>query len=194
MNQKDLFGRGGVGTVRDEKDRHFTPYPLAVLICSRLRALGHNPRRVLEPSCGDGAFIRAVQVVWPHALTYGVDIDPKAVGLKYADVRHTGDFLQWDAPKPFDLVLGNPPFTGATAIDHVEKAKSLGEAVCLILPWGPLGGVEMWSSHMDGEHGPSEAWPIRPRPWPKHVRETAAYLWTEEDKRGTMVEWMPRWK
>lgn len=78
--------------------------------------------RVLEPSCGDGAFIRALEEQGLTALRdiTAVEIDPceaekarQRTGLPLQIV--VGDFLRWYLSHPehrcsYDAVLGNPPF------------------------------------------------------------------------------------
>lgn len=199
-----MFGREGVGDVRDARDRHFTPDPLARVIVERLDTyLDAPPSVVIEPSVGGGAFVRQGRRIWPNARFIGVDIDRDAEGLALCDTVYVADWLViaaevcFVAKEPI-VILGNPPFTGGTAIDHVAACKRAADVVCLILPWSPLGGVEQWEEHMDGEGAPSNAWPIKPRPWPKHIRETAAHLWRSDvdgfDDLGTLVKALPRWK
>ena len=192
----DLFGRSGVGEARDGLDRHFTPDALARVICQRIARIIDEPRIILEPSVGGGAFVRAARRTWPRAMIIGCDVDPMAEGRHIVDEFIEGDFpaIDWTSDA-FDLVLGNPPFSGATAIRHVEAAKAVGDAVCFVLPWSPLGGVSRWAEHMSGTGAPSYAFPIAPRPWPKSIRETAAMLWRHgENQDGTLVQWLERWK
>jgi len=83
-----------------------------------------RPRRVLEPSCGDGAFLTALAAQRPRSLRSVVacERDPREAaaarrlgappGATLA-VRTT-DFLAWflagEDAEPFDAALGNPPF------------------------------------------------------------------------------------
>jgi predicted RNA methylase len=119
--QTSLFGRAGVGQTRDPLDRFFTPLPLARVICQALRdRLQLSPRLVLEPSVGGGNFVRAARETWPGCYVFGVDIDPEAEGLELCDEHMVADWLEFGpgmTPASFDLSLGNPPFTGKTAID-----------------------------------------------------------------------------
>lgn len=198
MTQAGLFGREEVGTVRDELDRHFTPYPLALVMCERIAEHIVPPRIIIEPSVGGGSIARAAKKVWPEAWIIGVDLDPKAEGRHVVDEFILGDWIEVgaDLGVSVDLVLGNPPFTGKTAIAHVKTARAVAPAVALLLPWGPLGGVAMWDPLMNVS-GPSHAWPVAgPRPWPQHVRETAVYMWRDDTpgRHGTFVRWLPRWK
>jgi adenine-specific DNA methylase len=82
-----------------------------------------RPQRVLEPSCGDGAF---VEVLLKHASTrlktiVACEINPEEAAKTKARTGsgrvevNVGDFLRWflfhaGQIEPFDGVLGNPPF------------------------------------------------------------------------------------
>jgi len=205
VDQPDMFRADGVGEVGDELDRHYTPDRLALIICERLAEHITPPRTIIEPSVGGGAFARAARKVWPGVYIIGVDIDPQAEGAKYCDEFIVGDFVELAATGKLsaDMVLGNPPFSGKTdaqlmrTIAHVRTACHIGKAACLLLPWGPFGGVDQWAPIFRGKNAPDNAWPVTgPRPWPEHVRETAAYLWRGkvQSAHGTLVRPLPRWK
>ncbi len=88
--------------------------------------------RVLEPSCGDGAFVEAVAAelarrdsLWADELPQlvGIELVPeeaakaRARATRQIDVERVGifdeDFFDWLAsapPRSFDAVVGNPPF------------------------------------------------------------------------------------
>lgn len=104
---------------------YYTPLDLAAFIASWVKEIG--PKKVLEPSCGDGAFFQAMADVkgFARSSIVGFELDEdeasKAsrragdLGLKQADVRAT-DFLGFaidnmgDGGERFDAVVGNPPF------------------------------------------------------------------------------------
>lgn len=196
-----LTGRHGVGETRDALDRHYTPQSLADLVCDELALLVPDARRILEPSAGGGAFVRAAQRVWPMARVDGVDVDPAAEGLRLTTCSQAIDVLDphcFVHQHEYDLVLGNPPFTGAVAIEHVELALRLAPVVAFILPWSLLGGVQRWAHIMGRDRKPTLARPIVPRPWNRSIRETALFVW---DRRGgfadaehTLVSPLPRWR
>lgn len=175
----------------DPLDRHYTPLELARLCVRAAAEAGVNPSTILEPSCGGGAFVVACREVWPDARVTACDLDPDAKGLAMARSAIVGDFLATDLER-FDLVIGNPPFTGATAISHVTKAREVGHTTGFILPWSCLGGVGRWAYHM-GKRRPAAAWPICPRPWGASIRETAFFLWQGQPE-ATSVRWLPPWK
>lgn len=104
---------------------YYTPHDLAVFLAQWI--LEVNPKHVLEPSCGDGVFLRALREAGAKSnlLVKGIELDAREatkarrtardVGLKNVEVT-TADFLGWaldnstfDIPM-FDAVLGNPPF------------------------------------------------------------------------------------
>lgn len=103
---------------------YYTPADIAAFLSRWV--IEAQPRAVLEPSCGDGAFVRALDGLrLPRGLhVTGCELHPaeaekareasrKVRGL-HATV-HDGDFLTWFLDRSrdataFDAVLGNPPF------------------------------------------------------------------------------------
>jgi adenine-specific DNA-methyltransferase len=97
-----------------------------------------KPERILEPSCGDGAFIQAIARANPGSVNslVGCELNPeeaqkagdRARQLKgIATDIHTGDFLEWflnraEEGAPFDAVLGNPPFVRYQYLDAKQQA------------------------------------------------------------------------
>lgn len=112
-------------TAQKLRGGYYTPPDLAVFLARWVK--GISPKRILEPSCGDGAFFEALGQVGGFGKTevLGFELEPeeaakaqaraKAVGLKSAKVR-SEDFLQWaidhfdDGCEKFDAIVGNPPF------------------------------------------------------------------------------------
>ncbi len=72
--------------------------PPAIVDC--MRALVRNRGRVLEPACGDGAFLRH----FPGAL--GIEIDPRHA-TPGAQVM---DFFALPEDERFATIIGNPPY------------------------------------------------------------------------------------
>lgn len=78
--------------------------------------------RVIEPSCGRGAFLRALP---EYVQAVGVEIDPQVAEVaKRTTGRHVvvGDFA--NAPLPFQptAVIGNPPFKLAVVERFLQRA------------------------------------------------------------------------
>jgi len=85
-NLRDVKGRGQVFTPAD--------------IVERMLALRRNRGRVLEPACGNGAFL--------HRL-------PDAVGIEIDAAHCPGgvlniDFFAYSLREKFDTIIGNPPY------------------------------------------------------------------------------------
>lgn len=112
-------------TAQKLRGGYYTPLDLAAFIASWVKEIG--PKRVLEPSCGDGAFFQAMAEVkgFARADLVGFELDEeeaekaagraREIGLKKAQVRNE-DFLGWaldnmaEGGERFDAVVGNPPF------------------------------------------------------------------------------------
>jgi adenine-specific DNA methylase len=82
-----------------------------------------RPRTLLEPSCGDGAFLASIEECASPRLRRVVacEINPDEASKARSRIQgrrtefHIGDFLKWflfkpAGSEPFDGVLGNPPF------------------------------------------------------------------------------------
>lgn len=78
------------------KGQVFTP----PFIVAQMLALRRNRGRVLEPSCGDGAFLAAL----PEAVALELD---GAIAPSGAVVM---DFFAYPEHEKFDTIIGNPPF------------------------------------------------------------------------------------
>ena len=98
-----------------------TPPPLAQDVCRRLQALGVSPASIVEPTCGEGVFLRASLEFFPQCSgqAFGFDLNPDhvavAADVSGAEVR-CEDFFEKDwtrtlgeLPEPV-LVIGNPPW------------------------------------------------------------------------------------
>jgi adenine-specific DNA methylase len=81
-----------------------------------------NPHSLLEPSCGDGAFLQAVEQERIPRLRriVGCELDEAEAAKAKSRTKlnvciHQTDFLRWylfkaQNEEPFDAVIGNPPF------------------------------------------------------------------------------------
>lgn len=104
---------------------YYTPPDLATFLAQWVKQI--SPKRLLEPSCGDGVFFGALRDVKGLTRTSVTAFELDAVeaakandralqvGLKNVTVKAT-DFLGWainhldDGGTRFDAVVGNPPF------------------------------------------------------------------------------------
>lgn len=117
----------------------FTPAWAAEAIIEQEFGWLRSGHRVLEPSCGDGAFLCAM----PREVhAFGVDIDPVQADLAATSSGRpviVGDFLQLSSEELgiVDAVIGNPPFEAKTVAAFLDKSSSLmveGGQVGFILP------------------------------------------------------------
>ena len=85
-------------------------------IVSQMLLLCHNRGRVLEPSCGNGAFSKNI----PNCVA--IEIDSKHIDSKMLNI----DFFDYSIEEKFDTIIGNPPYVRYQDIlpQTKEKLKS----------------------------------------------------------------------
>lgn len=104
------------------KDLQFyrTPNDVVVRVLDEI----HLPKdgTVLEPSCGDGAFLDELRK--RGYQTYGVEVDHARAHecLAKGHHVHVGNFLELHAPNKYSAVVMNPPFYGEHYLKHISKA------------------------------------------------------------------------
>lgn len=84
--------------------------------------------RVLEPSAGQGAIIKAINRKHPKMMIECFELMP--LNEKFLNKIPTAivignDFLEADEPEGFDKIIANPPFSKNQDIDHIEKMWSV---------------------------------------------------------------------
>ncbi len=100
---------------------------------------------VLDPSCGDGAFLR-----W-HKRSVGIEVDPDNAALARqiapGALVHGGDFFDWAfaTKERFDGIAGNPPFIRYQTLPGEIRARALAasslmgaEFSALTSSWAPF--------------------------------------------------------
>ena len=153
-----------------EKQRggFYTPDPLVDQALERVAELidGARGLRVLEPSAGDGAFIRGLARAHIDESALERVIAVEVNGEEAARCRSTaataglevevveGDFVKWQATEQssFDVAVGNPPFVRFQFVEASTKAAASALTRSLLLPekgvsnlWLPilLGAVKL---------------------------------------------------
>jgi len=201
MSQATLFARPDVTDVADAErqssfDAYYTPPLLADCLVDLLYLpiwsawLGRKSR-VLEPSAGGGAFVRALRR--RGTPVHALDVDPTAPGLHEATTHAVGDFLGWQGEA--DWVVGNPPYSDAEA--HVRHALSISPRVAFLLRLAFLESAErlpLWSAHR-----PRRVYVLSERPsFTGGGTDSAAYGWFVWDgsPKRTELEWLSwkRWR
>lgn len=102
---------------------YYTPDPIAEFLARWV--LTKKPKLILEPSCGDGAFVRALNKKHKYSISFiGIEfLKEEADKAREFSLynKHlnaeilNADFLEWSLVKlksedRFDAVLGNPPY------------------------------------------------------------------------------------
>jgi hypothetical protein len=109
--------------------------------------LANGARTVLEPSFGDGVFLRAVAAEG-DARVYGAELNAApfaaAVTGRLVDEADAfgGDFLAWQLP-PVDAVIGNPPYVRLRHLPADQQARAL-EVAAAAIPGGMQSSGSVW--------------------------------------------------
>lgn len=117
----------------------FTPAWAAEAILDQEFGWLRTGHRVIEPTCGDGAFLCSIP---SDVEAIGVDIDPVQANLARQNSGRevlVGDFLQLDLASigRADAIIGNPPFEAAIIAKMLERSDQIlceGGQVGFILP------------------------------------------------------------
>lgn len=115
-----------------ERGAFYTPSQAASFMARW--AIRRDGERVIEPSMGDGQFLRAIEIQAARAGLHG--IESWGVELDQATYRETvgggvveperailSDFLEVD-PFPVDVVIGNPPYVRLRHLPRVEADRA----------------------------------------------------------------------
>jgi hypothetical protein len=131
-----------------EHDYYPTPAWCVDRLLDRVgRDMFYRQTRALEPTCGDGAIVRAVQAwanrhdIDPIEWT-GVEIRPGAIapGTPLHHQFDGLDFRLYETRVPFDVCIGNPPYNDAENV--IRRALSMSRVVAMLLRTGFLGSDE----------------------------------------------------
>lgn len=131
-----------LGGDRRERGAYYTPLEVVACICREVLARGRTPKAVLDPACGGGEFLigmyRAAReipaVEAPEVTLYGIDLDPRAVGVTrlrlWLESRATGsrgldadtlkgqirvgdalaEHIEIGGRRQWDIIVTNPPY------------------------------------------------------------------------------------
>lgn len=123
----ELLAAQANGDGRDLKREYqffATPEPLAKRMASLIPAIRPG-MKVLEPSAGDGALIKAIHQYHDKAIVVDC-FEPMEVNrLKLSKLKNVNllgeDFMTADLAGQYDVIIANPPFTKNQDIDHIRK-------------------------------------------------------------------------
>jgi hypothetical protein len=85
------------------------------LIDAALAKVSCRPCSILDVGAGDGRWGQAARRLWPSANISGVEIRPLSRPAAF-DGWVVGSFPETPVGGPFDLIIGNPPFSRADEI------------------------------------------------------------------------------
>lgn len=142
---------------------------------------------VLEPSCGPGAFLRAIPA---HVPAIGVELDPVFAELARETGREIieGDFTTVKLDMRPTAIIGNPPFRGRTIDAFLDRCHTLlprGGRAGFILPAYAFRTASRLVGHLD-------RWSISQEMLPRsafnyRMREPLVFALFSKDTRRCMV-------
>lgn len=134
---------------------YYTPIEISRFICEW--AIEKETDKILEPSCGDGAFIEA-SVRRLQELCSGVDVKQHILGIELIEEeakkaeKHGAEIINNDFfeyyqkfiknKKKYDVVVGNPPFIRYQNID--EKSREIAFTFMKEIGLHPTKLTNMW--------------------------------------------------
>jgi hypothetical protein len=148
-------------TERRPLDQYFTPDDLARALVQRLASDGWwHGGRVLEPSAGKGAFVRACASLIATESITTIDVDPDRCA-ELSRIQETScfelDFLDFDTDDndtewaEYELIIGNPPYGNAEQhVRHALEHRARFGVVAFLLRMGFLESEErapFWREH-----------------------------------------------
>jgi adenine-specific DNA methylase len=125
---------------------YYTSSEVATWLCAW--AIRSSKDRVLEPSCGDGAFLEVAAKRYAEMGVRSPTIAKQLIGVEILateaarararvkdllgprahDVVETGDFFGWfqqNKQPPFDAVVGNPPFIRYQSFPEPHRSRAM---------------------------------------------------------------------
>lgn len=135
-----------------ERGAYYTPAAVAEYMAAWI--LTHNVAAVLEPSSGDGAFLRAIETTAAHLSRAvprmtAVELSLDAIRSASASLRSDNvEFVHADfmdhSESTYDAAIGNPPFVRLRHLSAPERVKAISVAERILAqPMDPAGSVWM---------------------------------------------------
>lgn len=113
---------------KDELGQVFTPTNIASLMAKLL--LGYEPQKVIDPSVGSGALLKAVTKVDNHQEILGLDIDPEWIAFLKEDGYNVELKDFFDFSEKVNGIIMNPPYIRHEKLSD-KKNTSLNKEVLL---------------------------------------------------------------
>ena len=103
--------------VKNKLGQYFTPDLVTEFMLSLTTK--SNSAKVLEPSSGEGAFLKALEKQGFKNVT-AIEIDQSLPNNSSIPVINQS-FISWDHQEKFDLIIGNPPYIRWKDLEEVQK-------------------------------------------------------------------------
>lgn len=120
-------------SARKLRGAYYTPLPLAEMMV-KLFVKDKSIRKVLEPSCGDGVFIDALDamsMIKQFDNVTGIEIEQEEAEKLKKRVKESKkiqilnqdffDYFEKENNKKFDLILGNPPYIRYQYLEEKQR-------------------------------------------------------------------------
>jgi hypothetical protein len=158
----------------NEVDEFITPFQLALETVKRMIIPHPSNIRVLDAGANKGVWGQAFRAIYPNAFIVGVELMDMPKPESY-DAWYGGtDFLTWDCPVLFDIVIGNPPYScRLTGKRQTIVDKFIMKDLQCLQPRAPLYQLLRANfAHAKGrytkgifkDNAPAEEWKCMPRP------------------------------
>lgn len=141
-----------------ETGSHYTPATLANFVADNIvKVSNFDKPQILDPACGDGSLLRAIQNKIPNSILYGFDLNENAI-VKSKNIKNIHvqkeDFLEYclksdDIPlfsqqsKKFDIIIANPPYIRTQVLGE-RKSQQIAKAFEL------SGRVDIYYAFLEG--------------------------------------------
>jgi len=167
-----------------------------------------NPRTIMEPGAGGGMFVKMFRRAFPSSVIHALDIDTNAGPWPEADLSLHVNYLGPPSKipagvkdnngiiQPYDLTVGNPPYT--YAMDFIDRALASTESLVFLLRQGFLSSDKRNDFFTSFDTKPSYVWIIPNRPQflkNKKHGDSADYCWVcwggPNQGNDTILRWLP---
>ena len=104
--------------------QHWTPNSIVDFMWG---LVSNKNGRILEPSSGNGAFVK--KLIDVKSQFTAVEFDKSVIPSNLSSYYDNIDFFSYDKDQKFDVVIGNPPYVNGKLIDTRTK-NILGSKFC----------------------------------------------------------------
>lgn len=172
----------------NELDEFLTPVALIEAIFSKaiVPEILFKVETILDVGANDGRWGKVARTYYPDATLVGIEIMNMPTPEEY-DVWIVQDFIEWESPFKFDLIVGNPPFTVREIIPYegpeiVYKAENFVRKSLSLL--SPLHGMLGFLLRSNFRHTQERHANLFKEHYPYHIHELDRRpSFYKEDKR-----------